>query len=122
MLVWNETDVITCLETVPVVGAYGVSHSFTVSDSGLRLEIFLCQNDGDVSIRLFRDGIDRAIFEVSLVDCSAIRYVKDKAGERLEFAPAKCFGSRYDGLSPLPFGVTVSVKPSIEVRMFGQDV
>lgn len=122
MLVWDETDFITCLETVPVVGEHGVSHTFTVTKSGLRLEIVVRQYDGDVSIRLFRDGVEDAVLELTLLDCSGARYVNDKAGERLEFAPAKCFGRRYDGLSPLPFGVTVSAKPTIRLRMFGQDV
>ncbi len=122
MLVWDETDFIACLETIPDVDEYGTSHAFTVSDRGLRLEIIVCPYDGDISIRLFRDGVEDAILDLTLLDCSGVRYVKDKAGERLEFPPAKCFGTRYDGLSPLPFGVAVSVKPTIKLRMFGHDV
>lgn len=121
MLVWDETDFVTCLETLPVVGEYEVSHSFTVAKDGMRLELVLWQNDGDVAMRLFRDGVDDALLELTLLDCSGARYVNDKAGERLEFAPAKCFGSRYDGLAPLPFGVSLSVKPSIRLRMFGRE-
>lgn len=121
MLVWDEADFVACLETVPVVGDYGVSHTFTVNDRGLRLEIVVFQHDGDVSISLFRDGLEPAVFEVTLLECSGVRHVKDKAGERLEFAPAKCFGSRYDGTSPLPFGISVSVKPGIRLRMFAHD-
>jgi hypothetical protein len=119
MLVWDETDFITCLETVPVVAEYGVSHSFSVADDGVRLEIVVHQYDGDVSIRLFRDGTENTLFDLTLIDCSGVRFVNDKAGERLEFAPAKCFGSRYDGLSPIPFGISVSVKPGIRIPIFG---
>lgn len=122
MLVWNETDFITCLETAPVVGDHGATHSFTVAGDGLRLEVVVWQYDGDVAIKLFRDGVASAILELTLLDCSGVRYVDDQAGERLEFAPAKCFGSRYDGLSPLPFSVALSIKPSIQLRLFGQDV
>lgn len=122
MLVWDETDFIACLETIPVVADYGVSHTFTVRDGGLQLVITLCQYDGDVSIRLFRDGIEEAAFEVTLLDCAGARYVSDKAGERLEFAPAKSFGSRYDGLSPPLFGISVAIKPSIQLRMFARDL
>lgn len=122
MLVWDDADFIACLETLPVVGEYEVSHAFTVAGDGLRLEIVVFQHDGDVSIRLLRDGLERPVFEVTLLDCQGVRYVRDKAGERLEFAPSKCFGSRYDGRSPLPFGVSVSVKPSIQLRMFSVDL
>lgn len=122
MLVWDETDFIACLETVPAVDPYGTAYRFTVAKGGLRLEITVCQYDGDVAILLFRDGIEDAVLELNLLDCSGVRYLNDKAGERLEFAPAKCFGSRYDGLSPPPFGVAVSVKPAIRLRLFGQDV
>ncbi len=121
MLVWDETDFATCLETLPVVDDDGVSHSYTVTGGGLRLEIAVWQYDGNVAIKLFRDGLEDAVLELTLLDCSGVRYVNDKAGERLEFAPAKCFGSHYDGLSPLPFGVAVSVKPGIRLRMFAQD-
>jgi len=57
MLVWDETDSITCPEPLPVVGEYGTSHRFTVTDCGLRLETTLCQTDGDHSSRLFRAGL-----------------------------------------------------------------
>lgn len=122
MLVWNEADVIACLETAPVVGEYEVSHAFTVADNGIQLEIVVFQHDGDVSIKLLRDGLEQPVFDVTLLDCSGIRYVRDKLGERLEFAPSKCFGTRYDGLSTLPFGISVSVKPSIQLRMFSNDL
>lgn len=122
MLVWDEADVTACLETAPVVGDYEVSHAFTVAGDGLRLEIVIFQHEGDVSIRLFRDGREQPVFEVTLLDCSGVRYVRDKSGERLEFAPSKCFGSRYDGRSPLPFGISVSVKPGIQLRMFSVDL
>lgn len=121
MLVWNETDFIACLETAPEVGESDTSHAFTVTDSGLRLELIVFQYDGDVSIKLFRDGVAKAIFELTLLDCAGARYVNDKHGERLEFAPAQSLSSRYDGQSPLPLGIAVSVKPNIHLRMFGQD-
>ena len=119
MLVWNETDFTACLETVPVVGDSDTSHTFIVADSGLRLELTVFQFDGDVSIRLFRDGLTTAIFDLTMMDCAGARYVNDKNGERLEFAPANSIEGRYDGQSAPPFGVSIAVKPSIQLRFFG---
>lgn len=120
MLVWDEADFVACLETVPVVSEYETSHSFTIAKDGLTLEIVVFQYDGDVSITLTRDGVEQPVFEVTLIDCHGTRYVNDKRGERLEFAPCRAAGSRYDGTSPLPFGLSVSVRPSIKLQMFSQ--
>ena len=117
-LVWDEADFISCLETVPEVDDYATSHRFTVAQDGVTLEITIWQYDGDVSIKLTRVGAKTPLFEVTLIDCAGARLVRDAAGERLEFAPAKAFGSRYDGQSPPPFGVSVAVKPSIAIRLF----
>ncbi len=118
MLVWNEADVISCLEVLPEVGEDETAHAFTVARDGLRLEITIFQYDGDVAISLFRDGVADPVFDVTLLGCQGIRLVKDPAAEHLEFAPAKCLGGRYDGESPPSCGIFVSVRPSIRLRLF----
>ena len=118
MLVWNETDLIECLETVPEHEEDGVWHTYRVDKDGLSLMLTIYQFDSDVYIDLYREGIERPIFAVRIVDCPGVRYVKDKRGEFIEFAASKCFGTKYDGESPIPYGVRVSVKPSIQVMMF----
>jgi hypothetical protein len=118
MLAWDETEVVACLEIVPLVGECGISHAFSVARNGLRLEITVFQYDGDVAISLYRDGLELPIFDVRLLGCEGLRYVNDQRGEHLEFAPARCFGGRYDGTSPMPFGIRVAAKPQVRVTMF----
>ena len=118
MLVWDEVEFIECLEVVPTVGEYDVSHHFLVRKDGLSLELTVFQYDGDVLISVYKDGIELPILDMKITDCSGVRRVNDKRREYLEFAPSKCFGSRYDGRSVIPFGVRLTVKPSISVKLF----
>lgn len=118
MLVWNPYDVLACLETVPVVEEYEISHTYTVSRDGIQLELAIHQYAGDVSIRLVRDGWPTPLFKMVLTDCPGCRYVNDQRGEYLEFAPARSFGHRYDGNMLIPFGVRLAVKPNVSVSLF----
>jgi hypothetical protein len=117
-LVWNETDFAACLEVLPEVEEYGVDYIYRVNRSGLRLELSVYPYDGDIHIDLFREGVDCPVFAMKLIECSGTRYVNDDRGEYLEFAPARVFGSRYDGTSVIPFGVRLSVNPCISIRLF----
>jgi hypothetical protein len=102
------------------VEEYDDCHTFTVERDGLRLELIVSQYDGDVYLNLYREGIETPIFSMRLIGCAGARYVRDKGGDFLEFAPAKCFGSRYDGHSPAPFGFRVSVNPHIRIEPFSE--
>ncbi len=120
MLIWEEVDVLTVLEAEPEVEPDGIWYKFTVCRDGIRLVITMYQYDGDVHIHLFDDESENQIFSMQLIDCSAVKRVYEKAGEYLEFAPSKCFGTtRYDGESSIPYGVRVFVNPSIHVALFG---
>jgi len=119
MLIWNQYEFIECLGVVPEVEEYETAHHFKVSKDGLHLEMSVFQYDGDVYLDLYREGIEPSIFKMRLLDCAGARYVSDRNGrEVLEFAPAKSFGSRYDGVSPLQFGVRVAVTPHIVIELF----
>lgn len=119
MLVWNEYEFIECLGVVPEIEEDATAHHFKISKDGLRLELSVFQYDGDVYLDLYREGIEASIFKMHLLDCAGARYVSDKNGlETLEFAPAKSFGRRYDGLSPLAYGVRVAVSPHILIELF----
>ena len=120
MLVWNHYEFIECLGVLPIaVEEYETRHSFNVEKDGVRLELTVFQYAGDVYLDLYREGIEPSIFAMRLLGCEGARYVKDKNGrECLEFAPAKSFGSRYDGESPIPFGVRVFVNPHIRIELF----
>ncbi len=119
MLVWSQYDFIECLGVVPEVGEYEVSHSFRVERDGLRLDLTVFQDDGDVYLDLFREGVETSVFHMRLIDCPGARCVKNKGGaDYVEFAPAKSFGGRYDGQSPIPLGVRVSADPHIRIELF----
>ena len=118
-LVWNEYEFIECLGVVPEVEEYETAHYFKVEKDGLRLEMSVFQYAGDVYLDLYRDGVETPIFKMRLLNCAGARYVCDRNGrEVLEFAPAKSFGSRYDGRSPLAFGVRLAVTPHIQIELF----
>lgn len=118
MLTWNATDVLECLGVEPTVAKYETQFEYFVERDGLRLHLSIRPYDSDVLVRILRDGVMRPIFYARLIGCQGVRFVNDERGEYLEFAPAKCFGNRYDGQSPIPYGVRVSVTPSIAVALF----
>ncbi|HEY9402311.1 MAG TPA: hypothetical protein VIQ24_06435 [Pyrinomonadaceae bacterium] len=119
MLVWNQYEFIECLGVVPEVEEYETAHYFKVTKDGLRLELSIFQYAGDVYLDMYCEGIETSIFKMRLLDCAGARYVSDRNGrEVLEFAPAKSFGSRYDGASPLPYGIRVGVTPHVMIELF----
>ena len=119
MLRCNQYEFIECLGVVPQVEEDETAHYFKVSKDGLRLEMSVFQYDGDVHLDLYREGFDPSIFKMRLLNCAGARYVSNRNGrEVLEFAPAKSFGGRYDGLSPLAYGVRVGVNPHISIELF----
>lgn len=119
---WDVTDFIACLEVEPFVEEYEVCHVFEVEKDGIRILLSVYQYEGDVCFTLYRDGVENPVFNMTLTDCEGARYVNERGIEFLEFAPSKCFGSRYDGHAPIAFGVRLSVKPSISIDMFGLPV
>ena|GEM_PF-4863513 len=89
------------------------------SKDGLKLVLTIYQYSGDVHFDLFWEGIGKPVFRMKLLDCLGAKYVSTKEGhEYLEFAPAKGFGGRYDGESPIPMGVRLAVNPHIQVEVF----
>jgi hypothetical protein len=118
MLVWNETDILSCLEVVPEKDPDEIWHKYTVEQHGLRLELTIYQYDGDIYFDLFREGIESTIFSLKLVDCPGLRYINNGKGEYLEFAASQTFGSRYDGESVIPYGVRVRIKPHLSIEMY----
>jgi hypothetical protein len=119
MLTWNQYEFTECLEVLPEVGEDENHHTFRVEKDGLRLELTVFQYAGDVYIDLYQDGVEPSVFHMRLLNCPGAKYVRGKGGyECLEFAPAKSFGGRYDGESPIPYGVRVAVNPHIRVDLF----
>ena|SRR5215212_1586746 len=118
--VWNEYEFIECLGVLPEVSEYDDSRTFKVERDGLRLELSVSQYDGDIFLNIFREGVEPHVFFMRLTGCGGARYVRDKGGDFIEFAPAKSFGSRYDGRTPAPFGFRVSVNPHITIEPFSE--
>ena len=119
VLVWDETDVLTVLEVIPKEDADGIWHQYCVVKDSLKLLITIYQYDGDVLFELINTSNNLSVFNMRLIDCNGVLRKKDSTGEYLQFAPSKCFGNRYDGESRIPFGVRVSVNPSINVSLYG---
>ena len=119
MLVWDETDVMEVLEVLPEVEDYRVWHRYVVCKEGLELDVTIHQYDGDIQFQMRAEGLERPVFSLRMIDCPGIARKSDKTGEYLEFAATRCFGSRYDGEEPIPYGVRVYIKPNISVSLFG---
>ena len=119
---WDETEFIATHNVLPEVGEYETSHQFEVIRPGQKLLLTIWQLDGDGQIDLYQDGIGSPIFHVTLKECAGARVIKytkgDLQGEFIEFAPAKTFGSRYDGQQTIPYGVRIRVDPHIQIELF----
>src|SRR5438874_12602188 len=89
MFVWDETDFVACLEAIPEVEEYGVSHRFLVAKDGLRLELTVFRYAGDVFISLYRDEIARPIVDLRLTNCSGAAYDRGQVGEHHDFAAGR---------------------------------
>ncbi|CCN71509.1 hypothetical protein [Vibrio nigripulchritudo] len=119
MSVWDETDIMAVLEVIPEVESDGIWHQYIIEKDGIQLKIIVYQYDGDVRFELINTNNSSNLFSMQLMNCEGVRRVVDKTGEYLEFAPAKCFGTRYDGEESIPFGVRVRAKPSISLSLYG---
>lgn len=120
MLTWDESEVIACLEVLPEEGqpGHGVHHTFNVRRNGLRLEVHVRQYDGDVAVAVFRDGQELPAFRHEILGCKGIRVVSERGRAYLEIAPPDESYGRYDGCSPIPWGLRVFSKPEISVTTF----
>ena len=119
MLNWDETDVLTVLEVIPEQEVDGIWHRYVVEKDGIQLVLTVNQYDGDVKFELTNIANGGILFSMQLIDCSGVNRIDNESGEYLEFAPSRCFGSRYDDWKSIEFGVRVSIKPSINISIFG---
>ncbi|MCL9782110.1 Ypar14, super integron cassette [Vibrio sp. S4M6] len=118
MLDWDEIDVLSVLEVIPEVEEYSTYHLYVVEKDGLRLSVTIHQYDGDIKFELINLLNGQQIFLMRLIGCECLRRRKDDTGEYLEFASSKCFGSRYDEVRTVDYGVRVSVHSGIKVVLF----
>ncbi len=116
--VWNQYEFIECLGVLPEVDEeYDTCHTFKVERDGMRLELAVFQY-GDVYVSLYRESVEPPVFSMRLLGCDGARYVSDKRGEFIEFAPANSFFGRHDGETVAPYGFRVCVSPHIRIEPF----
>lgn len=118
MLVWDETEILACLEAEPQVEPDGVSYQYTVRKDGMRMELLVYPFDGDVYLDLYRDGVEQPVFAMNILECPGIRAVRDASGEHLEIADAGTIEGRYDGESAIPNGVRIWANPTLRIELY----
>lgn len=120
--VWNQYEFIECLGVLPEVDEEDDSgHTFKVERDGLVLNLTVFDYAGDVYVDLHREGVETPVFSMRLLDCKGARYVNDRHGDFIEFAPANSFFGRHDGEASFPFGFRVSVNPHIRIEPFSRE-
>ncbi len=117
-LVWDPVDVLSVLEVVPDIAEYETSHRYVVEQAGVKLQVTIWHYDSDVEILLWAGSLPAPVLRYNLLGCPGIRLVEDKRGSFLEFAAANSFTGRYDGYSPMPYGLRLWIKPQILLEPF----
>jgi hypothetical protein len=112
---WDELDFLTVLEVEAKKDGY--SYLFVVDKDDLILEVCVMAYEDEISITLYKQDISRPLLRLTLVDCLGARRVNDERGEYLEIAGAQSRGGRWDAQQAVPFGVRVSIKPSIQIEL-----
>lgn len=119
-LVWDETDFVTCLETLPTIDEYEIGYHYLVGKDGLKLDLSVYPLAADICITIYRDGVNRPIINFTITNCGGTRYVRDDRGEYLEFARSQVLGDRFHRDFDIPVGVQLGVKPSISISLFAK--
>ena len=65
-LKWDETEIIECLETLPKVEEYSVSHVFEIKKDGLILQLTVWQYESVVQFVIFREQVEVAVIQMAL--------------------------------------------------------
>lgn len=84
-LKWDETEFIECLEILPVVEDYSVSHVFEIKKDGLILQLTVRQYESVVQLAVFREQVEVAVIQMALFVRGEVRYIKELKSEFLEF-------------------------------------
>ena len=127
-LQWDELDFIECLDVVPVVEDYQISHTFNVVQDKLILALKVWQYESAIHITLYDSVTGRLVTEFALFVRGRVSHEKFQRAENLTLrdcilAPSRSYnvnvGDVFD-TGKWPFGLTIciSVKPQISVRFF----
>lgn len=83
-LIWDETDLVACLEVIATIEEYG-NYYYEVKQDILLLAVSIWPYESVVAVSLSQTGDAKPLISFTLVVRDSIRYVKDKRGEYLEF-------------------------------------
>lgn len=65
-LKWDETEFIECLEILPTVEDYSVSHVFEIKKDALILQLTVWQYESVVQLAVFREQVEVAVIQMAL--------------------------------------------------------
>lgn len=116
-LKWDALDFLTVLEVEPIITDQGYSYLYIVEKDGLRLEVCVFPFEGDISILLFREGIEAPIVRLPLAECRTAKRILEKSDEFLEIYGVHSFSSLPYAERPLAFSVQVRIHPNIKVEL-----
>lgn len=111
---WDETDVLTYLETEPVYRADDYSYEYEIESEALLLRLVIAPYDAYVHLYLRERAAVEPLLEFAIPRCDGVRAINDQRGEYLEFLP-----SRPDTPDGFPFRVRLVVRPRIALRWVG---
>ena len=124
-LKWDETDFLVCLETIPEIEEYEVSHSYKVTKSGITLSLKVWQHESIVEIALINNNDGNEITSFAIFINGTIQLKTIKEAEYLTFSDSIVIPSRFSyldlgGIDNLETGqigydVYISIKPTIQV-------
>ena len=127
-LQWDELDFIECLDVIPEVEDYQVSHSFKVIQERLTLALKVWQYESVVHFALYDSETGRLVTEFALFVRGSVSHEKSQRAEYLMLRDCIVAPSRFYyinvgdvfNVDRWPFGLTVSIfiKPQISVRFF----
>lgn len=126
-LKWDETEFIECLETLPTVEEYSVSHVFEIKKDGLVLQLTVWQYESVVQFVIFREQVEVAVIQMILFVRGEVRYIKELNSEHLEFRHCIPAASRFSYLElpedpfnqkEYPYDLTIwlFVKPHLRIH------
>jgi len=125
-LVWDETEVMSCLEVAPLIEEYEISYCYTVEKESIRLSLGICPMESSIYVSIWTADSKLPLIDFRMIDCGGIKHrIADQTvpgfeigSEVLEFVPGQVFGNRFQNDFVIPTGFRLSVKPSVSLRFF----
>jgi hypothetical protein len=85
-MAWDKYQFIECLGVPAEIGEDDLSYSYSVEKDGMRLELTVFPNGGDlheagdVYLDLYRDGVQDAVFKTRIMQSPGARHIKHANG------------------------------------------